>query len=865
MVQHESEQPAGAEPQEHGGESPVRTVRLIAGEDLLTLNPVDGSEIEPCPPNLRPGPLRKRPPEDRPGQSRPGHALSGAAAVTSGRPPLLEREEERERLTALLSQGRSVRVTGPSGSGRSVLLDAVADDVAEVAPDGVVRLNGHRRTVDDLLHALFAAVYDAPSLRPDREQLQEALGTVGAIVLLDDLEFGGAALDELLDTTPECAFLVAATPEVAAPSPESRLEEIFLAGLSRTACLELLEHTARRQLADDESDWAGDLWFGSEGRPQTFVQAGALLRQRRTAPGGPVVPQLPTSDARSSAYGLAAVVATGLSGAAQETLRFAVALGGGLPHPAHLPALVGDPQADDALAELAASGLASSAGVHRRLAAGVTAELAAAGYDEGAGARVRAAAQHYGWWVAHPSVTPESAVAESETIVAALQGAQRGGRPSVAVLLAHSAAPALAAGLHWGAWERVLRGGQEAARKSGEVAEEAYFHHELGVLALCGGNPERAATELEASIALRRVLADQRGTVAGRRALALVTDRLQAASAAHPPNAAPVAGPVGGAGAASAVDAFGNGRPTPAATPASGPAAGPVPHPAAPAAPAPEAASTPAVPAPGAGPARGVRAPGAADTAAEPRTDRTPVAPVPSFGAAAARADDLDTVVSRSHAPNAPANPDGNGSRTGSHRLAARTTRRNVYAAGAGALMALALGTVVTVNTVSDGTKGSSDSVKPDRTSSQPDESDDVGDDTDEAASDTPAGAGKGEGKGKDGKKDGRSPSDSESSESGRPGPGDESSSGSSPDRPSPTRSSSRPPSTPDDPTTPPDDDPTTPPEDDPTTPPEDDPTTPPEDDPTTPPGDDPTTPPEGTPSETDSGTPGGGGESARA
>ena len=47
MVQHESEQPAGAEPQEHGGESPVRTVRLIAGEDLLTLNPVDGSEIEP--------------------------------------------------------------------------------------------------------------------------------------------------------------------------------------------------------------------------------------------------------------------------------------------------------------------------------------------------------------------------------------------------------------------------------------------------------------------------------------------------------------------------------------------------------------------------------------------------------------------------------------------------------------------------------------------------------------------------------------------------------------------------------------------------------------------------------------------------
>lgn len=99
------------------------------------------------------------------------------------------------------------------------------------------------------------------------------------------------------------------------------------------------------------------------------------------------------------------------------------------------------------------------------------------------------------------------------------------GQTSVAVLLARSASPTFAAGLHWSAWEKSLRIGQEAARIAGEVAEEAYFHHELGVLALCTGNPDRARAELETSISMRGALADKSGAVAGRRALALVEDR----------------------------------------------------------------------------------------------------------------------------------------------------------------------------------------------------------------------------------------------------------------------------------------------------------------------------------------------------
>lgn len=529
----------------------VRVVQLTAGDLLLTVNPVDGSEVEACPPGSGPAaPVRRTPAE------RADHERAGAPPVPAGPPapqlPLLEREEERERLVGLLARGRSVRLTGQAGSGRTALLAAVAADCADLAPDGVVRLNGRGRTGADLLHALFDTVYKAPSHRPDRDELLALVRSIGAVVTVDDLEIGGTALDELLAATPECAFLLAATPDVTTPVVDAHLEEVLLAGLGRGASLALLEKVVERSLTEEERNWAGDLWFESEGLPLRFVQAGSLLVQRDRmragpeafdeydyfepraddAPPAPAPPAAEALDVPLPSLGEGAapavLLASRLSEAARATLRFAVALGGEVPHQAHLPALVGDTHADAALGELAGCGLLSPAGPRYRLAAGVLAQLAAASYEDDAAAQARTAAQHYAWWASHPSVTPERAVAEADAIVASLTRLVPGdeaGAASAAVLLARSASPAFAAGLGWGAWERALRIGQEAARIAGEVAEEAYFHHELGVLALCTGNPDRARTELETSIGMRGALADKSGAVAGRRALALVADR----------------------------------------------------------------------------------------------------------------------------------------------------------------------------------------------------------------------------------------------------------------------------------------------------------------------------------------------------
>ncbi|MFF8783636.1 ATP-binding protein [Streptomyces sp. NPDC015125] len=670
----------------------ARVVRLVSGAYLVTVNPVDGSEIEPCPPGERPeAPGRLDPPE------RAAAARAAAPPVPPGPPGsaghqavLEERTEDTERLVRLLSRGRSVRVTGPSGSGRTRLLDAVATACADLAPDGVIRLSGYHRTATDLLYGLFAAVYRAPQHRPDRPELLRRIAEIGAIVVLDDLEFGGAALDELLDATPECAFLIAATPDVAAPSPGSHLEEVFLGGLGRTGCARLLERAVDRPLTDDEEAWSADLWFESEGLPLRFVQAAALLRQRdrmRGAPGalddgyglfpeegaagtGTSVGTGTSADGGTAAgtdTGTAAdaaaepgeqaevplpslgeaaapapLLASRLGAAAQETLRFAVALGGELPHQAHLPALTQDTHADAALGELLACGLITPVGSHYRLAATVQEQLEAAGYAEGAAARAHTAAQHYAWWAGHPSVTPERAAAESDVALAAmgaLTGSRESGHASAAVLLARTAAPAFAAALQWNAWERSLRHGQEAARLAGEVAEEAYFHHELGVLALCTGSLDRARAELEASIGLRGVLSDRNGAVAGRRALALVTDRSRAEAAAAATTVLPQAA------AASSVSSPGALK-KPAATPRDG-------------------ASTAKL--------RAARAEGTAATI------------VARGASASAATTDVPAVT-------------GSGAKTGKGTLRVfGGARRNVVAAGAGALLAAVLGTVVTL------------------------------------------------------------------------------------------------------------------------------------------------------------------------
>ncbi len=299
-----------------------------------------------------------------------------------------------------------------------------------------------------------------------------------------------------------------------------------------------------RLRADADSSGEGESG-GVEGEFGVFQEARDVLRETQDrqaeeaeadasfgAGGGHDVPLPSLAEGAAPA----ALLASRLSESARETLRFAVALGGEVPHQAHS---AGAGRETPTRTLLSASSWAARWSPR---SAGATGSPPACRPSwrppdtrDGAGERAVTVARHYAWWAGHPSVTSGRVAAEADAVLAALTAAvpltsPGGGEESAAVQLARQAAPAFAAGLDWGAWERVLRSGVEAARLAGVVGEQAYFHHELGIFALCSGQLDRARAELEASIGLRGALADKRGTVAGRRALALVADRSGATS-----------------------------------------------------------------------------------------------------------------------------------------------------------------------------------------------------------------------------------------------------------------------------------------------------------------------------------------------
>ncbi|WP_067454378.1 ATP-binding protein [Actinomadura macra] len=374
-----------------------------------------------------------------------------------GEPDLLGRDDDLDRIRGLLDERMPVQVTGPSGVGRSALLRTVAAR-REAAGTDVVFLSAAGMDMDDVLQELFQACYDTRDYRPAQPQLRRLMGTINALVVVDDAGGDAADLAKLLDALPGCGLVVSTANRVPWDG-----ETIALAGLPEDRAAELLVREIRRDCSADERRLAERFARSVDGHPAALVQAASALRSATV------------TDVPADREMLADALATGLGDTARAvltTVRAAEGVAVPAPLVADLTEELGEDDAEDVLGRLADAGLVVREGSGYSLCGPLARSVTR---DDPPTEPGRRAAVLAAW---ARSAGADEVAATGTLVVTVLETAYEEGHYAAARDLAKATAPALCLTLRWGAWRRVLALGRQASRALRAADDEAYFEQQ---------------------------------------------------------------------------------------------------------------------------------------------------------------------------------------------------------------------------------------------------------------------------------------------------------------------------------------------------------------------------------------------------
>jgi hypothetical protein len=467
--------------------------QVAIGSNILQIGSVHGGVVNIAmpgtitPPTPRPRPVILRP------RSFPG---------------LLDRHEETDRVAAALRSAEPIELCGEAGLGKTSLLRYLAYYAFDTRyPDGIVHFSLRRQSALDVLQSLYEAFYESGNpfnVKPTEVQIRFALQDKQALILFDDVDLAREELEAVMDAAPGCTFVIS--------SAERQLwgegSTLSLAGLPLDDAMTLFERELGRPLTDDERPEAKLLCIALEGHPLRLIQAAAIFRGERRSVAPLISPETSTP-----AQALAGHVITSLSEPERQIVMSLAALGDASVRTEHLAGMTGLSNTEPILDSLAQRAVIRAENGGYRLDGTLAQELQ---QQPDAGLWIEKALAYFVEWTAKHGDRFKRVVSESDVIDRVLDSAVKAQRWREALRLVMSIEGALALGRRWGAWDRVLRIGLDAARALRDRPAEAWALHQIGTRAQCLEQVAAARSSFIMALRLRESIDDLHGAAVTR-------------------------------------------------------------------------------------------------------------------------------------------------------------------------------------------------------------------------------------------------------------------------------------------------------------------------------------------------------------
>jgi hypothetical protein len=394
-----------------------------------------------------------------------------------------------------------VSVVGEELVGKTYVLRAALSAWAEPGRDGIVCLYGRGRGLEDLLQALWEAVYETrPPTRPGRSELRADLARLEAVVVVDDVDLGHGDAQQLAAVAPRSRLVLVSRERVLWDGGE-----LQVAGLPPDAALALLERDLGRSLTDDEREAAAALCAALNGHPQRLRQAATAIRRGGYSPAGDWPSAAGPQD-----------VLEGATASLDERQRSVLALlgqfQGAQVSEGLLEALHG-PGAGAVASSLVAAGLATAGSPSYAAAVEIEGLLSTTEVET---AFRRAVEQ-----LSSTETDQAPSGDDGWAALALMRNAARLGRAAELIRLGRALVPSLVLARRFGAWREAVELVRSAAASVNDRAAEGWALHEAGTRALCLDEVEAGRGLLRRALKIREGVDDVIGRAATRHNLRL--------------------------------------------------------------------------------------------------------------------------------------------------------------------------------------------------------------------------------------------------------------------------------------------------------------------------------------------------------